>query len=195
MPLAARDLTRRPETLSSSLRLSPPSPRVHRLTDRASPSHPDTNTKRETGRTAQLNNIAAAKVRRVANTPSPRSGSAVKAPARVRRQPPHPSSHGGSTCEDPRLNPSSPSLRTSTGRRGYHPHHARSSFHAEDDPRRFRRCASTPIGPFHLQPRAGCGHTAPIAPKTFTRSRDPDGSADRRPRSSQTLPPSTQVSC
>ena len=169
MPLAARDLIRRPaeETLSSSLRLSPPSPRVHRLTDRASPSHPDTNTKRETGRTAQLNNIAAAKVRRVANTPSPRSGSAVKAPARVRRQPPHPSSHEGPTCEDPRLNPSSPSLRTSTGRRGYHPHHARSSFHAQDDPRRFRRCASTPIGPFSLQPRAGCGHTAPDRAQNF----------------------------
>ena len=112
------------------------------------PDPPDTNTKRETGRTAQLNNIAAAKVRERAHLKTRESDPSVISrqtfpTARIRaiwahRLPP------------PRAltRPSHPSS-TRAGCLGHHPHHARSPLHAEDDPGRFRRCVSRETRPDH----------------------------------------------
>ena len=116
--------------------------------DPPDPDPSDTNTKRETGRTAQLNNIAAAKVREQAHRTMRESDPSVKSRqtfprARIRaiwaHRPPPPRAL---------TRPSHPSSWRA-GRRGHHPHHARSPLHAEDDPGRFRRCVSRDTRPDH----------------------------------------------
>ena len=119
-------------------------------------SHPplsaDTNTKRETGRTAQLNNIAAAKVR-VERERLPRARRSVN----LRRRAASIQAIFFSTSFD-RLrfcrlreisisSPTAPHPASSlafTGCRGRHPHDARAQVHAQDDPRRVRRCVESP---------------------------------------------------
>ena len=105
-------------------------------------SHPaDTNTKRETGRTAQLNNIAAAKVRfhvGTGRTPPPatrRSGGQSPSPTVER-------SLGTAPKKRPSLTSRASPFRN-PGCLRHHPHHPRSALDAEDDPGRLRRYVSS----------------------------------------------------
>ena len=103
-------------------------------------SHPaDTNTKRETGRTAQLNNIAAAKVRfsRRQRANATAGHAQIWRSNRRRRQ---------IAWHAPKKRPSltsRASLPRNPGCLGHHPHHPRSALDAEDDPGRLRRCVSS----------------------------------------------------
>jgi hypothetical protein len=106
-------------------------------------SHPaDTNTKRETGRTAQLNNIAAAKVRFSRR----HRANATAGHAQIWRSVAVADGREIALGTAPKKRPSLTSRASPFRNPGclrHHPHHPRSALDAEDDPGRLRRYVSS----------------------------------------------------